>query len=273
MIRSSTDGHSLGSTAVFGTIPTSAHSALAIIPPWGCLPRGASASWPPNGPTRSGLPTARWAAWLPIPGEPMAPSPALFGSSPLRGALARGVLVGGAAAVGWAIARRYADDGDTAPDRLGHRHRRRHPRQRRRRRHLAPGSRAPPGRVRDDGPRDRGTDRRLHRHDPARLARSTSACSTAPSGSRRTSPASSRCSARSKRSTPRRSARRRRHRFPGMTAAEPRRCSSGQVGLLLGFLARKVLGQYDISLLGHEPLQAGKLYFVEPNIRAARRAR
>ena len=42
---------------------------------------------------------------------------------------------------------------------------------------------------------------------------------------------------------------------------------SGQVGLLLGFLARKVLGQYDISLLGHEPLQAGKLYFVEPNIR------
>jgi coenzyme F420 biosynthesis associated uncharacterized protein len=54
--------------------------------------------------------------------------------------------------------------------------------------------------------------------------------------------------------------------FPGMTRLS-RTMLSGQVGLLLGFLARKVLGQYDISLLGHEPLQAGKLYFVEPNIR------
>ena len=36
----------------------------------------------------------------------------LFGQ-PSRGALARGALVGGAVAVGWAIARRYADDGDT----------------------------------------------------------------------------------------------------------------------------------------------------------------
>ena len=41
-----------------------------------------------------------------------------------------------------------------------------------------------------------------------------------------------------------------------------------QVGLLIGYLARKVLGQYDISLLGKEPLSPGKLYFVEPNIRA-----
>jgi coenzyme F420 biosynthesis associated uncharacterized protein len=55
--------------------------------------------------------------------------------------------------------------------------------------------------------------------------------------------------------------------FPGMTKLS-RTMLSGQVGLLLGFLARKVLGQYDISLLGHEPLEAGKLYFVEPNIRA-----
>jgi coenzyme F420 biosynthesis associated uncharacterized protein len=55
--------------------------------------------------------------------------------------------------------------------------------------------------------------------------------------------------------------------FPGMTALS-RTMLSGQVGLLLGFLARKVLGQYDISLLGHEPLQAGKLYFVEPNIKS-----
>src|SRR3954469_15820531 len=35
----------------------------------------------------------------------------LFGP-PLRGALVRGVLVGGAVAVGWAIARRYVEDGD-----------------------------------------------------------------------------------------------------------------------------------------------------------------
>jgi len=53
---------------------------------------------------------------------------------------------------------------------------------------------------------------------------------------------------------------------PGMTHAS-RVMLSSQVGLLLGFLARKVLGQYDISLLGKEPLDAGKLYFVEPNIK------
>ncbi|HEX3245482.1 MAG TPA: zinc-dependent metalloprotease, partial [Chloroflexota bacterium] len=42
---------------------------------------------------------------------------------------------------------------------------------------------------------------------------------------------------------------------------------SGQVGALLGYLARRVLGQYDMSLLGKELLTGGKLYFVEPNIR------
>src|SRR6266480_3135098 len=40
-----------------------------------------------------------------------------------------------------------------------------------------------------------------------------------------------------------------------------------QVGILVGYLARRVLGQYDIALLGEEPLSAGKLYFVEPNLR------
>jgi coenzyme F420 biosynthesis associated uncharacterized protein len=45
-----------------------------------------------------------------------------------------------------------------------------------------------------------------------------------------------------------------------------------QAGLLLGYLARKVLGQYDISLLGKEPLSPSKLYFVEPNIKALERA-
>jgi coenzyme F420 biosynthesis associated uncharacterized protein len=38
--------------------------------------------------------------------------------------------------------------------------------------------------------------------------------------------------------------------------------------VLLGYLGRRVLGQYDISLLGREPVDAGKLYFVEPNIQA-----
>lgn len=42
---------------------------------------------------------------------------------------------------------------------------------------------------------------------------------------------------------------------------------SGQMGLLLGYLARRVLGQYDLALLGREPVQTGRLYFVEPNIK------
>src|SRR5918911_3472835 len=42
---------------------------------------------------------------------------------------------------------------------------------------------------------------------------------------------------------------------------------SSQVGVLVGYLSRRVLGQYDIALLGEEPLTAGKLYFVEPNLR------
>jgi coenzyme F420 biosynthesis associated uncharacterized protein len=42
---------------------------------------------------------------------------------------------------------------------------------------------------------------------------------------------------------------------------------SVEVGFMLGYLARRVLGQYDLSLLGREPLEAsGKLYFVQPNI-------
>ena len=43
------------------------------------------------------------------------------------------------------------------------------------------------------------------------------------------------------------------------------RLMSVQLGVLLGVLARKVLGQYDLSLLAPEPT-AGALYFVEPNI-------
>jgi coenzyme F420 biosynthesis associated uncharacterized protein len=42
---------------------------------------------------------------------------------------------------------------------------------------------------------------------------------------------------------------------------------SSQVGILVGYLSRRVLGQYDIALLGQEPITGGKLYFVEPNLR------
>lgn len=43
---------------------------------------------------------------------------------------------------------------------------------------------------------------------------------------------------------------------------------STEMGFLLGYLARRVLGQYDLALLGREPLEtSGKLYFVHPNIR------
>ncbi len=42
---------------------------------------------------------------------------------------------------------------------------------------------------------------------------------------------------------------------------------SSEMGLLLGYLAKKVLGQYDLALLGGEADDGGKLYYVEPNIR------
>jgi coenzyme F420 biosynthesis associated uncharacterized protein len=46
-----------------------------------------------------------------------------------------------------------------------------------------------------------------------------------------------------------------------------RRIVSLELGLLLGYLARRVLGQYDVALLGREPMENGKLYYVEPNIK------
>lgn len=58
-----------------------------------------------------------------------------------------------------------------------------------------------------------------------------------------------------------------RTRLPGI-AALGRVALSGEVGMLLGYLARRVLGQYDITLLSRGPLEPGKLYFVEPNIQA-----
>ena len=42
-----------------------------------------------------------------------------------------------------------------------------------------------------------------------------------------------------------------------------------QLGLLMAFLARKVLGQYDVSLLAAAPAARGRLNFVEPNITAS----
>ncbi len=45
-----------------------------------------------------------------------------------------------------------------------------------------------------------------------------------------------------------------------------------EVGMALGFLSRRVLGQYDITFLGSEADTAGKLYFVEPNVRWVVRA-
>ncbi len=41
-----------------------------------------------------------------------------------------------------------------------------------------------------------------------------------------------------------------------------------QLGFLMAFLARKVLGQYDVSLLAASPSMRGRLNFVEPNIAA-----
>jgi coenzyme F420 biosynthesis associated uncharacterized protein len=41
---------------------------------------------------------------------------------------------------------------------------------------------------------------------------------------------------------------------------------SSEMGVLLGYLSRRVLGQYDLALLGGESTGPGKLYFVQPNI-------
>jgi coenzyme F420 biosynthesis associated uncharacterized protein len=46
-----------------------------------------------------------------------------------------------------------------------------------------------------------------------------------------------------------------------------RSVSNQQLGFLLAFLGRKVLGQYDVSLLAAGPAR-GRLHFVEPNIAA-----
>src|SRR5204862_7516965 len=41
---------------------------------------------------------------------------------------------------------------------------------------------------------------------------------------------------------------------------------SRYLGLMLGLLARRVLGQYDPALLGREPVETSSLILVEPNV-------
>jgi coenzyme F420 biosynthesis associated uncharacterized protein len=57
---------------------------------------------------------------------------------------------------------------------------------------------------------------------------------------------------------------------PGRAVARILNRSLGnqQLGLLMAFLARKVLGQYDVSLLAASSAVRGRLNFVEPNIAA-----
>ncbi len=52
-----------------------------------------------------------------------------------------------------------------------------------------------------------------------------------------------------------------------LMAGVNRKVVSLEVGILLGYLSRRVLGQYDIALLGRDESSGGKLYYVEPNIR------
>jgi coenzyme F420 biosynthesis associated uncharacterized protein len=45
-----------------------------------------------------------------------------------------------------------------------------------------------------------------------------------------------------------------------------RQAVAAQLGAMLGYLARRVLGQYDLGIFAAEPAARGTLYFVEPNI-------
>jgi coenzyme F420 biosynthesis associated uncharacterized protein len=57
----------------------------------------------------------------------------------------------------------------------------------------------------------------------------------------------------------------------GVAATANRLLTTGQVGFLLGYLSGRVLGQYDIALLSAEQ-EAGRLLYVEENVRATARA-
>jgi coenzyme F420 biosynthesis associated uncharacterized protein len=59
----------------------------------------------------------------------------------------------------------------------------------------------------------------------------------------------------------------------GRRLSSPMNQQTGSValGVMLGYLSRRVLGQYDPALLGKEAVATGRLYFVEANLEAARR--
>ncbi|MBV8086958.1 MAG: zinc-dependent metalloprotease, partial [Chloroflexi bacterium] len=59
----------------------------------------------------------------------------------------------------------------------------------------------------------------------------------------------------------------------GRRMSTPMNQQAGSValGVMLGYLSRRVLGQYDPALLGKEAVATGRLYFVEANLDAARR--
>jgi coenzyme F420 biosynthesis associated uncharacterized protein len=50
------------------------------------------------------------------------------------------------------------------------------------------------------------------------------------------------------------------------------RILTAELGVLMGYLGRRVLGQYDMTLLGREPVEGGRLYFVHPNIQHVERS-
>jgi coenzyme F420 biosynthesis associated uncharacterized protein len=59
------------------------------------------------------------------------------------------------------------------------------------------------------------------------------------------------------------------HLIPGSVLLSlGQRGISRYLGMILGLLARRVLGQYDPVLLGHEPVETSTLILVEPNVQA-----
>jgi coenzyme F420 biosynthesis associated uncharacterized protein len=64
-----------------------------------------------------------------------------------------------------------------------------------------------------------------------------------------------------------------RERMGSYVLANPlnQQTSSVLLGIMLGYLSRHVLGQYDPALLGKEAVTTGRLYFVEANLDHARR--
>lgn len=55
---------------------------------------------------------------------------------------------------------------------------------------------------------------------------------------------------------------------PGLTGRLTSAAAGAEVGLAVGYLAQRVIGQYDVALIG--PARAPRLLFVGPNLSAAR---